>query len=602
MQATAPPDQQENPYLPPGPPPIVFADFTGGLNTNSSRPGVDDKELYWCDGFFPIGKDFLRTMYGVGSAIYTASGVNVSFFDFANIGSTPYCLVFQSDGSIVAVNTTTKASMQVAPPGTILNPSQSTAGLSQWGSQYVIMVSGQTNGYFLWDGSVFYGPGTLAPPVTVVAGGNNYEAPTITASGGSGTGATFLATLQTGIITSVSITNPGRGYKSGDSVTLSVTDVNGTGASLAVNLMPFGISGQAVETFSGRVIVTNNNKLIIGAPGSPYDFNETDGSVQSTNTSSFQRVSYTQPLQTNGFCYLISDSSIDYISGIQTSGSVSTTTFTNQNADPEIGTPYASTIDVFSRNIVFGNDFGAHVSYGGAVSKISDNLDGVYDSLGIGFGGFVPSACKAIVFGKRIWCLLIPVIDFVTNQQVNKLFCWDGKKWFSTQQDVNLVFCQHQEINSDITAYGTDGISIYPLFQQPSTGFTKRLQSKLWSGGQAGYIFEKGVNRLWGLANYYSPLSPNLTVGIDNELGTSSQTVALGLNQMTWTGLDGNPLTWTGLGGNPLVWEIPGGIVVFPPTAISQNGALLGFSVSTNAADMALISLAMDNQEVGYRG
>ena len=46
---------------------------------------------------------------------------------------------------------------------------------------------------------------------------------------------------------------------------------------------------------------------------------------------------------------------------------------------------------MFSRNILFANDFGVQVSYGGAVNKISENLDGVYNSIP-GFGGFTPSA------------------------------------------------------------------------------------------------------------------------------------------------------------------------------------------------------------------
>ena len=44
------------------------------------------------------------------------------------------------------------------------------------------------------------------------------------------------------------------------------------------------------------------------------------------------------------------------------------------------------------------------------------------------------------------------------------------------------------------------------------------------------------------------------------------------------------------------------GVVVFAPQAVGQNGALLGMTVSTSAADMALISFAMDGPENSYRG
>src|SRR6266404_684583 len=69
-QAKKPADLEENPYLPPGPEPLVFDDYTGGLNTNASRPGINENEMAWCDGFFPLGKNNLRTLPGIGPPIY----------------------------------------------------------------------------------------------------------------------------------------------------------------------------------------------------------------------------------------------------------------------------------------------------------------------------------------------------------------------------------------------------------------------------------------------------------------------------------------------------------------------------------------------------
>ena len=39
-----PQPQQENQWLPPAPPPLVFGGFDKGLNTNASRPGIEDNE------------------------------------------------------------------------------------------------------------------------------------------------------------------------------------------------------------------------------------------------------------------------------------------------------------------------------------------------------------------------------------------------------------------------------------------------------------------------------------------------------------------------------------------------------------------------------
>lgn len=594
----APAGEQQSAYLPKGPPePLIFEEFAG-INTSTSRVGVDDKQMFWCDGFMPIGPKFLRTLYGLGAANYT--GGNIAFFDFANIGATPYMLVILSDGSIDAVNTDTSMSSTIAPAGTITNPSRSTVGLSQYGSQYVIFVAQQTNGYFLWDGTTFYKAGGLSPPITITNVGSGYtSAPAVAATGGSGTGATFTATVASGVITDIQITNPGTGYVAGDTVTLGITGGGGASGAATVTLMPFGISGTAVETYSGRVWVANGPTISFSAPGSVNDFSTASGGGNFESSDSFLRVSYIQLKQTNGFLYLVADSSVNYISGVQTAGSPPVTTFTNQNADPEVGTPYAATVLVFSRNILFANAFGAHISYGAAVTKISEPLDGIYTSIP-NFGGFAPSSAKAIVFGKRVWILLLPIIDPISGQPTNKLFMWNGKIWWASSQDVELTYIQHQEINSVITAYGSDGSSIYPLFQQASTAFTKTAQSKLWTT-PGGYQFLKATTRLWVLAQYYSLEEPDLRVYIDNENSTAENIFALGPPDMVWRTAAEVIMEWTTQGGDPMVWTASG-LSVSDPTSVGQNGVLTGMTIETECADMALVSAMMHNELVAYRG
>lgn len=598
-----PPSENENPYIAPGPGPIVFDTFKG-LNTKASRPGIDDDEMSWCDGFMPIGKNNLRTMYGVGVALYAASpGLMVVFFDFANIGPTPICVVLLSDGSLQQVNTNTKVVTQMAPPGTITNPALNSVAMTQWGSQYVILVAKQTNGYWLWDGTIFYRAGSIGPQIVVTAGGSGYTGgATAAITGGSGTGATASVQVTNGIVTGLTVTNSGTGYVVGDTVAVAITGVSGgSGATATLVIMPFGISGNAVETYQSRVWIANVAVITFSAPSSVIDFSTTNGGGSFTSNDSFLRVTFTQLKQTNGFLYLIADSSENYISGVQTSGVPLTTTFTNQNADPELGTPYAPTVDVFSRNILFANAIGAHVSYGGAVTKISDALDGVYNSVP-NFAGIVLSACKAIVFGVKVWALLVPVVDTVTNQQVNKLFLWDGKKWWSTPQDVTLVYVQHQEINSVLTAYGTDGTTIYPLFNQPSVAFTKTVQSKLFDK-PGGLLTNKGVSRLWGMANYYSNAAPDLTVSVDNENGVSNQVLTLGPQVVpVFNNVNALVPIFNNVNDEIEVLGSGNGVVVFPPQAVAQQGVLIGLTAKTNAADMALITLAIDDNIVGYRG
>jgi hypothetical protein len=717
-------------------PPIAFEGFTG-LNTDASRPGIKDTEMWWSDGWMPVGDNQLRTMPGVGPPIFAApSGTQISFFNFGNIGTSPLMVAVLSDGSVWSVNTQTSVSTQVAPPGTLASSARTDVGLSQWGSAYIIVAANQTDGYFLFDGTVFYGAGGIAPPTSAAVrnGGNGYTSvPAVQTVGGSGSGIVLVPVLTEGSVTGLTVVSPGTGYLPGETVQVGfygggtdttpllqavlsggaivaltllaggtgyhngtfplafsggggsgatanficsggkVTDVQlvsggtgytaqptvsfpgaggsgaicsptvasgsvasvnivnggtglrgtptlsfqgggGTGATATatvtggvvtavtvtaggtgygtapavvvqsgindaayatLSLMPFGIQGAAVETYQSRVWVVNGPAVSYSAPQSVSDFSTSSGGGTFTSNDSFLRASYIQPVQTNGFLYLIGDSSINYISGVTTSGSPPVTSFTNQNADPEVGTPYPATVDVWGSNILFANAFGAHVSYGGKVSKISGPLDGIFNSVP-NFGGKQLSAAKAIVFGKKVWALLLPVVDPVTGQQENKLFLWDQKRWWSTRQDVQLTYVQHQEIASVITAYGTDGANVYPLFQQPSVAFTKTVQSKLWAR-PGGYAAGKAANRAWLLAQYASTAASSFTLSIDNETGSSPVTVT-----------PSGPYTQ--------------GVWVMPPQAVSQNGALLGFTVGTNAADMTLVSVSMPPATVQYRG
>lgn len=591
------------PYLPPGPPALVFEKFQG-INTSTSRPGVTDEAMYWCDSWMPIGPRFLRTMYDIGDPITFEDGAGVSFFGFVNIGAVPYCIVIHNDGSLHAVNTDTYTQSQIGPAGTIINPSRLNVGLSQYGSLYLILVSAQENGYFLWDGTLLYQAGSLGPVVTVTDGGSGYSsAPSVSASGGSGSGATFEATVANGIVTEITVTNPGSGYLAGETVTLSITGGGGSGATATVELMPYAISGTSVETYAGHVWVGDGDSISYTAPGSVSDFSTANGGGNFTSTDSFLRVRYIQLLQTNGFLYLIADSSVNYISGVTTSGSPPVTTFTNQNADPETGSPWPSAVTTFSRNIVFANAFGAHVSYGAAVTKISEALDGVYNTVD-NFAGLIPSCAKAILFGKRCWILLLPIIDPVSNQQTNKMFLWNGKIWWAAHQSVELSYIQSQEIDSVFTAWGTDGVSIYPLFQNASTDLQKIVQSRFWDT-PVGYQMSKTTDRVWTMNRIYSFDDEPLQISIDTEISSASNYKDFDLlpPEMTWINNADEPIVWKNNSNETITWYSSGeGLVLTQPEEFAQNGVLLGLTLATNKADMALISAMIPAEPYNYRG
>src|SRR5215475_559147 len=148
LNAQQPANEQEGPFQPP-PEPLMFEGFEG-IDTQTTRPGIDDKKMSWCDGWMPLGPRNLRTLPDIGTRLYApGGGLSIVFFRFANIGTAPIAVVFLSDGSIKQVNTLTAVVTNIAPAATITAPSITTVGMTQWGNQYVIIVSTQVNGYFI---------------------------------------------------------------------------------------------------------------------------------------------------------------------------------------------------------------------------------------------------------------------------------------------------------------------------------------------------------------------------------------------------------------------------------------------------------------------
>src|ERR1700675_220517 len=243
------PDQQQQQGNEAG---LVFDKFLG-VNTATTRPGVPDEMAYWLDGFIPLAPGKLRTLYGIGAAMYTATGgKTIVCFYFYNLGATPYAIVFLSDGSAIQVNTTSGAATTVLVAGSIAGPSITSLGITQYGSQYLIIVANQPSGYWVWDGTLLFSAGTLGPGVTLTNPGSAYQTvPLVLATGGNGSGATFVATIGGGVVTNVVETNPGSGYLPGDVVTLTFTGgtLAGSGAALtAVLTHQAGGSGGALNS------------------------------------------------------------------------------------------------------------------------------------------------------------------------------------------------------------------------------------------------------------------------------------------------------------------------------------------------------------------
>jgi hypothetical protein len=441
--------------------------------------------------------------------------------------------------------------------------------------------------------------------VTINNGGSGYSpATTITASSGGtpASQAVITPVLSGGVIIGTTI-DSGGSYGSNSAPTLTVNDTS-TVAAGTVTLMPFGVQGSCVETYQGHVWVFNGDTFNFTAPGSLTNFATSAGGGSDESSVSYLKVAYTQAISTNGFLFLLGDTSMDYISGVSTStpsGGSPTTTFTQNNCDPETGTPYPAAVTTLGQEILIANSTGVHISSGGEFVKRSEAMDGVYNTVA-NFNGQQLSAAKATIFGKRVWMVLAPIIDPVSGAQVNKLLMFrdDGKIWWASQQDVNLVFIAGQEIDSVYTAWGTDGTRIYQLFAQPSGNFSKLMQSKFWDT-PLSYSHTKSVVNLFAIAQFFGIKNLSYGITIDSE-NNSTAPYAGSANTVTWTNASGVVVFWKNASSIVIPWLATGGLQILPPTSVGQWGVLIGMTLTTSCDDMSLISEMIQIGDVQYRG
>jgi len=375
--------------------------------------------------------------------------------------------------------------------------------------------------------------GTTIAAINVTAPGSGYfHPPTITISApASGTTATATANVANGQVTSITLTNPGSGYTGTPAITIvpntSDTLATGLGATAVltptsiasvtmassgsnyasapsvqvaaganhsayatVAMMPFGISGNAMETFNSRVwlfypydpgAIPTGGDFVVSAPGSLTDFATSDGGVAFVNSDRFLRKQYVAARQSNGYLYTFGDSSTNVISNIQTTGVPPTTTFTNQNVDPQVGVAWRDSVQDFGRTIIFANALGIFGLYGGSATKISAKLDVLFNNAVLPPNSTItPSSAVGTVYNVKHYFFLMTIYDTELQTYRNVMATWNERDWTLTSQSINLTYICTQEVQSLPYAWGTDGGAIYQLFAQQSSTLIKRLSTKYY--------------------------------------------------------------------------------------------------------------------------
>lgn len=434
--------------------------------------------------------------------------------------------------------------------------------------------------------------------VTVVSGGSGYTStPTLTFSGGGGgTGATGTAVMSSGSIASVTMTAGGSGYTSPPSVIVQSGLNNAAVGTIAV--MPFGVSGTSIENFQSRVWISNpaqagplsnGGVFLLSAPESITDFSSADGGVLFANSDRFLRAQYIVLHQSNGYLYPIGDSSVSVISNVQTGGSPTATTFNYQNTSPLVGASWRDTVQDFGQSVLFANRNGIQGLYGGAVQRISKKLNNVFENAVFPptDGALTPSAAVANIYTIPVYLCLLTVTDPFTNQPRNVMVGWDEKNWIIASQTTALKFIATQEISSELTAWGTDGTNLVPLFAAPSASLTKTVSTKAYAS-ERPFIVKQPLAfymRATDKSQSQAGISMNVTMeasGIAQQIGQTTELPSASAPMVilpNFTAPNPTEPVWAG-------------------EAAAVPGTALGVTMTTTSPDMVISDIAMAFRDV----
>jgi len=226
----------------------VIKNFAG-LNTKANRTAIKEEEFAWIENAMPIGFGNIKIV-PAQSTVKDSGNTAVSFantvtsFVSANIGLSDYMVSFEDNGraEYFRIDTATKAN--VAVTGTFSNTGVTVA---QYKNERII-IGDPNKGLSSWDGNSVVSIGSVGIIGITNPGSGYVSAPSVTISApndANGVQATAVTTITTGSggIGSINVTSGGSAYTAVPGVIIGAPNVTN------------GIQAEAVATISGGIVV-----------------------------------------------------------------------------------------------------------------------------------------------------------------------------------------------------------------------------------------------------------------------------------------------------------------------------------------------------------
>ena len=220
-----------------------------GLNTKANRTAIDTEEFAWIENAMPIGSGNIKitpaqsTVKDSGNTAVSFANT-VTFLTSSNLGLSDYILAFENNGRAEYFKIDTATKGNVAVTGTFSNTGVTTA---QYKNERVI-VGDPNKGLSSWDGTNVINIGSVGIIAVTNPGSGYLTAPSVTISApndANGVQSTAVCTITTGAggLSSINVTSGGSGYTALPGVTIGAPNVEG------------GQQAQAVATISGGLVV-----------------------------------------------------------------------------------------------------------------------------------------------------------------------------------------------------------------------------------------------------------------------------------------------------------------------------------------------------------
>jgi hypothetical protein len=550
-QGAAPPQRPGQGAEEPGPPKTFqYRDFSTGLVRAGARPGIPDEALWDCLNAQIIGPGEILTLPGPGDSIVTLSPDAVSLWGIViNLSGTesPRLVAVCSDGSILAINPTTGATTTICA-ATVM---ASTTRLAMWRDTHVLFAD-PTKGVASWDGTTFVKyPATFTATLTSGTTTITWTAGTaasalIAGMGLKGTGiaagTTILSVVGTTITISANATASG-------SQTITV----GTGAPT---------SARDIEVFEGRVwLVTGTRGLTFSGPGSFTTFETIYSGGAAILTDSVFQGEITAIQASIGILWVLGADAINTISNVQIDATTGATTFQNDNLVAGAGTPFADSIQPLFRTLIFLSHPGVYAILGATPQKLSDALDGLFQSGPVDAVGSGPAGVFHLS-NIMVYAVL------VTVGGDRRLLVYSRPTWALAKQNDNLLWVTTLvAADGELQLWGTDGPTVFQCF----AGTTGDYEVAFKQFDYEAVTRKKTVMRWMVEVGLVGATQAQMDVFLENENTSQQQTVTALSSNITWINNTGGAITWQNNSLGPITWAANGRVVMFGEAGFSGN-------------------------------